>query len=444
MIGDIFMNGSSENILTQVVLIVLLVLLNAFFAASEMALVSLNKNRLTLLANEGNEKAILILKLLEEPSKLLATIQVGITLAGFLASASAATTISRRLSSVLAGLNVPGRDQIALIVVTIFLSYITLVFGELFPKRIAMQKSEVIAMLVIKPILFFSKFATPFVKLLTKSSNLLVRTFGIDLNNLEEKVSEEEIRMMINVGEENGVINETEKEMLDGIFKFDDTLAREIMTPRTNVFAIDIETDIEELLDKVLEEQYSRIPVYEEDTDNIIGILYMKDLFFHIRSGSINDLEIKSLLRTPYFVPEIKNIDTLFKELQATKNHMAILIDEYGGFSGIVTIEDLIEEVMGNIFDEHDINEDEIKLIDNNTYLVNGLVSIDDINESLHLDLPTENFDTIGGFVVSLLGTIPTEDDDGVIEYENVVFKIDKVSEKRIELLKIYVTRDIS
>lgn len=435
------MNNHSENILTQISLIALLVLLNAFFAASEMAIVSLNKNRLTLLANEGNEKAGLILKLLEEPSKLLATIQVGITLAGFLASASAATSISQRLSSALATFNIPGRDQISLIVVTIFLSYITLVFGELFPKRVALQKSDEIAMLVIKPIVFFSKIAMPFVKLLTKSSSLLVRIFGINLNNLEEKVSEEEIRMMIDVGEENGVINETEKEMLDGIFEFDDTLAREIMTPRTSVFAIDADTDIEELIDKVLEEQYSRIPVYEEDTDNIIGILYMKDLFPHIRNESTKELDIKSLVRAPYFVPEIKNIDTLFKELQATKNHMAILIDEYGGFSGIVTIEDLIEEVMGNIFDEHDINEDEIKLIDNNTYLVNGLVSINEVNESLHLNLPTENFDTIGGFVVSLLGTIPKEDDDGVVEYENVVFKIDKVNEKRIDLLKIYITR---
>jgi putative hemolysin len=433
------MDGSPSNVLLELLVILILILLNAFFAASEMAVVSSNKTRLSILAEEGNEKAKLLLKLLNEPSRFLATIQVGITLAGFFASASAATTISDKLSVVLDKFNIPGSHQISVILITVLLSYITLVFGELFPKRVALQNSEKIAMFSIRPIIFISKLTLPFIKLLTFSTNTLVKLFGLDLENLEEKISEEEIRSLIEVGEENGVINEIEKNMIDGIFEFDDTLAKEIMTPRTNVFALDISTPIDEIIDEVVEEQYSRIPVYEEDFDNIIGILYMKDLFAQMRKESLEGLNIKELLRPAYFVPETKNIDALFKELQVTKNHLAILIDEYGGFSGIVTIEDLIEEVMGNIFDEYDVNDDTIQKIDPNTYIVDGLTSIDEINELLDLELPSDDFDTIGGFVITLLGSIPEEDADHTIEYENLTFKIEKVSEKRIEKLKICI-----
>lgn len=434
------MGGVNDSIYFQFLLIIILVLLNAFFAASEMAMVSLNKNRITILANEGNIKAQLILNLSKEPNRFLATIQVGITFAGFLASASAATTISEHLSLIMAYYNIPASDEISLILITIFISYITLVLGELFPKRVALQNADSIALAVIKPLLMISRLTYPFVKLLMWSTSLLVRLFGLNLENLEEKVSEEEIRMMINVGEEKGIINEKEKEMLDGIFEFDDTLAREVMTPRTNVFAVDINLDTEELIDRVLEEQYSRVPVYEDDIDNIIGILYMKDLFSFIRKNSTKDLDIRSILRPPYFVPEIKNIDTLFKELQNKKNYLSILIDEYGGFSGIVTIEDLTEEVMGNIFDEHDTKYEDIEQLDNNTYLVNGLVPIDDINELLDCDIPTEYFDTIGGFIISLLGAIPNSNEEHTVEYENLVFKVEKINEKRIEKIKIFVT----
>jgi putative hemolysin len=212
------------------------------------------------------------------------------------------------------------------------------------------------------------------------------------------------------------------------------------MTPRTDVFSIDIDTPIHEIMDEVLEEQYSRIPVYEEETDNIIGILFMKDLFHAMRKSKQEDICIRSMLRPAYFVPETKNIDILFRELQKSKNHMAILIDEYGGFSGIVTIEDLIEEVMGNIFDEYDEDYESseyIQKLDNSTYIVNGMVSIGEINEKLELELPSEHFDTVGGFVVNLIGSIPKEDEEHIIEYENLVFKVEKINEKRIELLKI-------
>lgn len=434
------MSDEPGSILLELLLILVLIIINAFFSASEMAIVSINKTKITHLANEGNKKAKLLLNLLEEPSKFLATVQVGITLAGFLASASAATNLSKPLAHFFDKFNVPASDDISLILVTILLAYFTLVLGELFPKRIALHKAESIAMFAASPLLLCSKITLPFVKVLTATTNILMRIFGINHDNIEEQVSEEEIRMMIDVGEENGVLNQTEKEMIDGIFEFDNTLAKEVMTPRTNVFAVDIETPIDELIATILEEQYSRVPVYEDDIDNIIGLLYMKDLFIEMRKGDLNNDIIRNLLRPPYFVPETKNIDSLFRELQSTKNHMAILIDEYGGFSGIVTIEDLIEEIVGNIFDEYDeVSSEDIRKIDTETYSVNGLASIDEVNETLHLKLPSDNYDTIGGFVVDLLGSIPKENEQHVVKYENLTFTIEKVDEKRIEKLKIFI-----
>lgn len=429
-----------SNIFFQLILILILVLINAFFSASEMAIVSVNKAKISILAEDNNKKAKILLKLMEEPSRFLATIQVGITLAGFLASASAATTLSKPLASLMKNINIPASDQLALIIVTIILAYITLVLGELFPKRLALQNSEAIALFSAKAIMFTSKITLPFVKILTLSTSFLMRVFGIETERLEEKVSEEEIRMMIDVGEENGVLNQTEKEMIDGIFEFDDTLAREVMTPRIDVFCLDIATPIDKVIEEVSNEQYSRIPIYEYDIDNIIGILYMKDLFSELINGTLKENGIKNLLRPAYFVPETKNIDTLFRELQVTKNHIAVLIDEYGGFSGIVTIEDLIEEIVGNIFDEYDdIDNEDIVKVEHNTYVVNGSTPIDEINEDLHLNLPSDNYDTIGGFVIDLLGTIPSEEDNPIIEYENLTFKIEKIEEKRIGSIRINI-----
>jgi putative hemolysin len=438
------MPSEPDSILLQLFLIFVLVLINAFFAASEMAVISLNKTKMNYMANDGNKKAKLLVKLLEEPSKFLATIQVGITMAGFLASASAAVSISEHVAKTISSLGIPfitsASDEISLVLVTIILSFITLVLGELLPKRIAMQNAEGIAMFAVKPIIFVSKVALPFIKVLTVSTNFFARILNIKSEKTDEEVTEEEIRMMIDVGEENGVLNETEKEMIDGIFEFDNTLAKEIMTPRTNVFSININTPIEELIDVVLEEQYSRIPVYEEETDNIIGILFMKDIFTVLRKSETENIDIRELLRPVHFVPETKNIDILFRELQKSKNHMAILIDEYGGFSGIVTIEDLIEEVMGNIFDEYDEDYESseyIQKIDSTTYIANGMVSIDEINETLDVELPSEHYDTIGGLVIDLLGSIPKENEENIVEYENIIFKVEKVNEKRIELVKI-------
>ncbi|WP_315079643.1 hemolysin family protein [uncultured Clostridium sp.] len=434
--------AGSMNITSQIILIVILTLLNAFFASAEMAIVSLNKNKIKILAEEGNKKAIILLKLMEEPTKFLSTIQVGITLAGFFSSASAATGISQDLARYLSKFNIPYSGKIALIIVTVIISYITLVFGELFPKRIALKKSEAIAMFSVRPILYVSKITAPFIKLLSASTNILVSLAGLDKEGLDEKVSKEEIKSLVEVGQEHGVINETEREMINSIFEFDDKLADEVMTPRTEVYLINIDKPLEEYLDELLEEKYSRVPIYEEDIDNIIGILYMKDFILEARKHGFENVNIREILHSPYFVPETKNIDDLFNELKSSKKHMAILIDEYGGFSGIVTIEDLVEEVMGNIDDEYDEEECFIQKIDSNTFIVNGLMPIDDLNDYLHIQLVSDECDTISGFLINIMGKIPNNIEEKVIEYENIIFKIESVKEKRIEKIKICIQKD--
>lgn len=431
----------TANLTSQFILIIVLTLLNAFFAASEMAIVSLNRNKLKMLGEEGNKKAKLILELIEEPTRFLSTIQVGITLAGFFSSASAATGISKSLAGYIDQFHVPYSEQIALVVVTLILSYITLVFGELFPKRIALQKPEALAMFSVRPILLVSKIARPFVKLLSASTNLLVRIVGLDKSNLDEMVSKEEIRSLVEVGQENGVINETEKEMINSIFEFDDKLASEVMTPRPKVYLINIKEPLNEYLDELIEEGYSRIPVYEDDIDNIIGILYIKDLFAAARKYGFENVNIRKILQAAYFVPETKNIDELFKELQNARTHMAVLIDEYGGFSGIVTIEDLIEEVMGNIEDEYDKDAPSIKKLDNNTYIIDGMISLIDFNDYFDVKIESRDYDTINGFLIGLLGHIPTSAEEKSLEYENLVFKIVEIQDKRIEKIKVYVQK---
>ncbi|MDF2595574.1 MAG: CBS/transporter-associated domain protein [Clostridia bacterium] len=431
----------STKLVAQLLLIAILTLLNAFFAASEIAILSLNKNKIKLLAEGGSKKAKLLEKLTEEPTKFLSTVQVGITLAGFLSSASAATGISKDLGQFLSNFKVPYAEQAAVVAVTIILSYFTLVFGELYPKRVALYKAEAIAMFAASPIMFISKLTAPFVKLLSLSTTFLLKITGINDENLEEKISKEEIRAWVEVGEEHGVINETEKDMINSIFEFDDKLAEEVMTPRTEVYMINVNKPLNEYLDELLEEKYSRMPVYEGDSDNIIGVLYMKDFLVEARKVGFENVEVRDLLHTAYFVPEKKNIDELFKELQATKKHMAILIDEYGGFSGVVTIEDLIEEVMGKIEDEYDNEEPDIVQQDNNTFIINGLLSIKELSDSLNLDLDVEaeDYDTVSGLVVKQMGHIPATGNQQIIEYENMIFKILEVKENRIKKVQLTI-----
>lgn len=434
----------SSNMVAQLILIMMLTLLNAFFASAEMAIVSLNKNKIKLLAQNGNKKAQLLEKLMDEPTKFLSTIQVGITLAGFFSSASAATGISEDLGRALLEMSIPYGKEISFVLVTIVLSYITLVFGELYPKRVALHKSEAIAMFSVRPILFVSKLTAPFIKLLSASTNILIKISGMDGEGLEEKVSKEEIRSLLEVGKEHGTINETEREMINGIFEFDDKRAEEVMTPRTDVYLININKPLNEYLDELLNEKYSRIPVFEGDSDNIIGILYMRDFMLEARKVGFENVDIRKIMHPAYFIPEKKNIDDLFKELQASKTHMAVLIDEYGGFSGIATMEDLIEEIMGNIDDEYDEYDPEIKQIDDNTFIIKGSLPIDELNEQLQLQLyeGSEDYDTLSGFLITCIGHIPDDGEKPIIEHENIMFKVEEIKEKRIQKVKVCINRE--
>ena len=432
---------SEGSLLLQIVIIIILTGINAFFSSAEMAIVSLNKNKLKILIEDGNKKAILLDNLLQEPSKFLSTIQVGITLAGFFASASAATGLSQYLSGALQPLNIPYSNQISMILITFLLSYVTLVFGELIPKRIALRNSEKIALSSIGVIVFISKLFSPFVKFLTFSTNLVLTILKMKEDNIEEKVSKEELRSLVEVGKEHGVINETEQEMIENIIEFDEKIAREIMIPRTKVFLIDKNISIHELFENKEIGKYSRIPVYENEADNIIGILLTKDLMMEAYKKGFDGIKISDLVQEAYFVPETKNVNELFNEMQLEKKHITILIDEYGGFSGIVTLEDLIEEVMGNIDDEFDDEDLSIHQISKNKYLVNGDVSLYDLNDNFHFELESKYYDTLSGILIENLGYIP-EDNENIepITINGVVFKPQRVRNKKIE--KVVMTFD--
>ncbi len=423
----------------QLLTIVLLILVNAFFAMAEMAMVSANKVRIGVEADKGNPRALKLQKILERPSDFLSTIQVGITLAGFLASAQAATGIAQEVTVLFASISIRINQQVAIVLITIVLAYFTLVFGELLPKRIALQNSEKIAMTMVPIIGFVAMILKPFVMLLSFSTSLFARLFGIHTDKLEENVSLEEIRSIIEVGKEKGVINETERDMLDGIFEFDNKLAREIMTPRTEVEMIEISEPTNNVIAKVTNGNYSRIPFYLDEVDNVIGILYIKDLFRELvnkgKPGSIEEI-----LRKPYFAPENKYIDDLFKEMQVANAQMAILLDEYGGFSGIVTIEDILEEIVGNIYDEHDVMDEYINKVTDNIYLVDALVSIDDFNDSLGFEIESENADSIGGYVIERLGRVPKKGD--TVYYQGHEFKVQQMAGKRIKVLKVIMNQE--
>lgn len=420
------------------ILIFVLILINAFFASAEMAIVSLNKTKINILAEDGNKKALLLQKIIKEPNNFLSTIQVGITFAGFFASASAATSISVNFATVLDNLKVPYSNEISLVMITLFISYLTLVLGELVPKRIALQNSEKVAMFAIKPIVIMSKIARPFIWFLSWSTSVIMKLLGFKTDGVDEQISREEIRSLIEIGEEQGAINKIERKMIDGIIKFDDKMAKEIMTPRTEVFLLEVNNSINENINTILNESFSRIPIYSDDIDNIVGILYMRDLFASIVEKGIDNVYIKDIMKKPYFVPETKNIDSVFKELQANKNHMSILIDEYGGFSGIATIEDIIEEVMGEISDEYDDDNLDIEKIDDENYIVSGLLSISDLNNILDTSLDSEVADTIGGLFLEVFGTVPNDIDNHEIEIGNIKLKLLKLDDRRID--KVHLT----
>ena len=432
------------SLILQFIIIIVLTGINAFFSSAEMAIVSINRNKLKILVEEGNKKAIMLENLMKEPSKFLSTIQVGITLASFFASASAATGLSQFLSVFLNKMKVPYSAQLSMIIVTFLLSYVTLVFGELIPKRVALRSSEKMALSSIGVIVFISKIFSPFVKFLTFSTNVVLTLLKLKEDNIEEKVSKEELRSLVEVGREHGIINEVEKEMIENIIVFDEKIAREIMIPRTKVFLIDRNTTIEELFETKEVGKYSRIPVYEEEADNIVGILLTKDLMMEAYKKGFENINISEMVQEAYFVPETKNVNELFNEMQLEKKHIAILIDEYGGFSGIVTLEDLIEEVMGNIADEYDDEDLSIRQLSPNKYLISGDVSLNDLNDAFHIELESKYYDTLSGLLIEKLGYIP-EDDEKIspITIDGIEFKPQKVRDKKIEKIIVIFLKKI-
>ena len=415
-----------------------LIALNGFFAASEIALISLNDNKIKIMADSGNKKAKRLVKILSEPTKVLATIQIGITLAGFFASAFAAESFADPLVTFVQSFDVPITEGVLkvsiVLIITIILAYFTLVLGELVPKRIAMQKSEEIAFAVIGPLSVLSKIASPFVKLLSVSTNFFVRLFGIDPNASEENVTEEEIRMMVDVGEEKGAIYEHEKFMINNIFEFNNKTAEDIMTHRIKIVGISVTSDLTEILKVIEEEKYTRIPVYNKKIDDIVGILHVKDLLNLINNDkSTKEFVLEDYVRKPFFVPIHSKIDELFIDFQSTRTHFAVVIDEYGGTEGILTLEDILEEIVGNIFDEDDEMELDINKIAEDTYEVNGMINLDELEAPLNILLPVQEYDTLSGFLISLLGKIPPKGDVVEVNYKHLRMEIVEVTEKRIE-----------
>ena len=429
--------------LSQLFILAILIFLNAFFAASEIAFISLNDAKIEKQAKEGNKKAKQIEKMLKSPSKFLATIQIGITLAGFLSSAFASDAFAERLAPVLYQvipfLSLGVWKSIAIIIITIILSFFTLVFGELVPKRLAMKHYEKISFGTIGIIRTISIVTSPFVKLLTFVTNTISKIFGVGENE-EEFVTEEEIKMMVDQGEEKGTIKEEEKELINNVFEFNDITVSEIMRHRKDIFAVDMNISNEELMEELSKEEYrySRIPVYDETIDEIRGILYVKDVLKNINKKSF---KVKSVVKDAYFVSQNRLINEVFKELQKNKKQIAIIVDEYGGTAGLITMEDILEELVGDIYDEYDKEEKEFEKIDENTYLLVGNIPIYDVNKILNADIPEGDYDTLSGYLQEKLGRI-LEDEEipPIIETQNMTYKIEEYEDKRI--LKVKACRN--
>lgn len=434
------------NVLPQLILLFALIGVNAFFAMSEMAIITLNDNKILRMAEQGHKKAKQVLRLTENSSNFLSTIQIGVTLAGFLTSASAAQGFAVMLTRVL---DIPQITRIvpiglirgfSVVLITVITSFFSLVLGELVPKRIAMHKPEPVSFFTAGILLFVAKALRPFVKVLSFSTNLLVRLFGIDPNANLEEVTEEEIRMMVDVGGERGVIESSQKEMIDNIFEFDDMNASDIMTHRTDMIAVEADDDtLADVVNLSMEYGYSRIPVFDDDPDNIIGIAYVKDLLPYVGKELPQSESIRNHMRKAYYVPDSKDLGELFQEMNENRIQMAVVVDEFGGTAGIVTLEDLLESIVGNIQDEYDDEDEEISRIDETTFTVDGTTDVEEVQELVGTTLPEGDYDTLGGFIISLLGFLPKDGDLNELDYENLHFTILNVEERRIGKVKIEI-----
>ena len=405
----------SVSILLQILLLIFLTALNAFFSASEMAMVSLSRTKVEQKASEGDKKYINLVNILNQPSNFLSTIQIGITLINILAGASLAEALSSRLAPLLGGTALA--KTLAQIIVLAVLTYVSLVFGELYPKRIAQNLKEKMGLRVAPPIQFLGKVMKPFVWLLASSTNVLSRLTPMKFDDLDEGMTRDEIEYLLNTNDE--ALDANEREMITGVFSLDELVAREIMVPRTDAFMIDINDDSRENITAILNETYSRVPVYDDDKDNILGILHVKKLLRYSFDHGFDDIDLREILQEPLFVPETIFVDDLMRQMRKTQNQMAVLLNEYGGVEGVVTLEDLLEEIVGEIDDETDIAEEEVFKIGENLYVVQGKMTLNDFNEEFDTHLESNDVDTIAGYFLATTGKIPAKGQQIVCKVDN-------------------------
>ena len=430
----------SQTIYLQLFILFLLTLFNAFFSASEMALVSLNRSRVEQKAAEGEKKFVRLLTVLENPNNFLSTIQVGITFISILSGASLANDLGAVFAKWMG--NSATAQTAGYWLALAMLTFVSIVLGELYPKRIAMNMKENLAVVTAPVIIFLGKIVSPFVWLLSASTNLISRITPMNFDDADEQMTRDEIEYILTKSEQT--LDAEEIEMLQGIFNLDEMMAREVMVPRTDAFMVDIEDDINVIMQEILRQNFSRIPVYEGDKDNIIGLIHTKKILAESFTNGFDQLNIRRIMQEPLFVPETIFVDDLLKSLRNTQNQMAILLDEYGGVSGIVTLEDLLEEIVGEIDDETDKTEIFVREIAENTFIVQGSMTLNDFNEHFDLDLSSDDVDTIAGFYLTGLGTIPSQDEKEAYELDNNGFHIvmvnDKVKNGRVTKLKILIT----
>jgi len=430
----------SQTIYLQLFILFLLTLFNAFFSASEMALVSLNRSRVEQKAAEGEKKFVRLLTVLENPNNFLSTIQVGITFISILSGASLANDLGAVFAKWMG--NSATAQTAGYWLALAMLTFVSIVLGELYPKRIAMNMKENLAVVTAPVIIFLGKIVSPFVWLLSASTNLISRITPMNFDDADEQMTRDEIEYILTKSEQT--LDAEEIEMLQGIFNLDEMMAREVMVPRTDAFMVDIEDDINVIMPEILRQNFSRIPVYEGDKDNIIGLIHTKKILAESFTNGFDQLNIRRIMQEPLFVPETIFVDDLLKSLRNTQNQMAILLDEYGGVSGIVTLEDLLEEIVGEIDDETDKTEIFVREIAENTFIVQGSMTLNDFNEYFNLDLSSDDVDTIAGFYLSGLGNIPSQDEKEAYELDNNGFHIvmvnDKVKNGRVTKLKILIT----
>lgn len=430
----------SQTIYLQLFILFLLTLFNAFFSASEMALVSLNRSRVEQKAAEGEKKFVRLLTVLENPNNFLSTIQVGITFISILSGASLANDLGAVFAKWMG--NSATAQTAGYWLALAMLTFVSIVLGELYPKRIAMNMKENLAVVTAPVIIFLGKIVSPFVWLLSAATNLISRITPMNFDDADEQMTRDEIEYILTKSEQT--LDAEEIEMLQGIFNLDEMMAREVMVPRTDAFMVNIEDDINVIMQEILRQNFSRIPVYEGDKDNIIGLIHTKKILAESFTNGFDQLNIRRIMQEPLFVPETIFVDDLLKSLRNTQNQMAILLDEYGGVSGIVTLEDLLEEIVGEIDDETDKTEIFVREIAENTFIVQGSMTLNDFNEHFDLDLSSDDVDTIAGFYLTGLGTIPSQDEKVAYELDNNGFHIvmvnDKVKNGRVTKLKILIT----